>query len=103
MAKIVRCKITADGSKLGWTFLCPGCGRHHRINDTWTCDGNLEEPTISPSINCLGGSHKMPSICHSFVRKGMIEFLGDCTHDKAGQTLPLPDVDPDSPYVERAE
>lgn len=30
-------------------------------------------------------------VCHSFVRAGKIEFLGDCTHALKGQTVPLPD------------
>lgn len=30
-------------------------------------------------------------ICHSFVTGGSIQFLGDCTHKLAGQTVPLPD------------
>src|SRR5436309_254590 len=28
-------------------------------------------------------------VCHSFVRDGLIEFLGDCTHPLAGRTVPL--------------
>jgi hypothetical protein len=28
--------------------------------------------------------------CHSFVVDGQIQFLGDCTHKLAGQTVPLP-------------
>lgn len=31
------------------------------------------------------------NVCHSFVRAGKIEFLGDCTHALAGQTVALPD------------
>jgi len=27
--------------------------------------------------------------CHSFVTDGQIQFLGDCTHALAGQTVPL--------------
>lgn len=30
-------------------------------------------------------------ICHSFVTDGRIQFLDDCTHDMAGQTVDLPD------------
>jgi hypothetical protein len=29
-------------------------------------------------------------ICHTFIKAGMIEFLGDCTHKLKGQTVPLP-------------
>jgi hypothetical protein len=28
--------------------------------------------------------------CHSFIRNGQWEFLGDCAHKLAGQTVPLP-------------
>ena len=31
--------------------------------------------------------------CHSFVREGRIEFLGDCTHAMVGQTVDLPDIE----------
>lgn len=31
-------------------------------------------------------------ICHSFVTKGQIQFLADCTHHLAGQTVPLPPI-----------
>ena len=28
--------------------------------------------------------------CHSFITDGRIQYLGDCTHPLAGQTLDLP-------------
>jgi hypothetical protein len=31
------------------------------------------------------------SVCHSFVTDGRIQFLGDCTHALAGQTVDLPE------------
>jgi hypothetical protein len=34
---------------------------------------------------------KVPKICHSFITDGRIQFLGDCTHRLAGQTVPIPD------------
>ena len=30
------------------------------------------------------------TVCHSFVTDGRIEFLSDCTHKLAGQTVDLP-------------
>jgi hypothetical protein len=30
--------------------------------------------------------------CHSFVTNGKIQFLADCTHKLAGQTVELPDA-----------
>jgi hypothetical protein len=30
-------------------------------------------------------------VCHSFVRDGQIQFLGDCTHALKGQTVERPE------------
>jgi hypothetical protein len=30
-------------------------------------------------------------ICHSFVTAGHIQFLSDCTHEMAGQTVEIPE------------
>lgn len=82
----------------------------------WGFNGKLELPTLSPSILMRTGHHapghtgacwctwneQHPEpedsapftclICHSFVRDGRIQFLGDCTHALAGQTVDLPEV-----------
>ena len=70
-----------------WAFWCPGCDESHVINDGWDIMFEGILPTISPSILVQGSDEKR---CHSFVRNGVIEFLGDCTHKLAGQTVPLP-------------
>lgn len=78
----------------------------------WGYNGNPAAPTFTPSILARSGHHAdgdtkecwcsyearfgRPApfkcgICHSFVTDGMIQFLGDCTHVLAGQTVPLPD------------
>lgn len=98
-----------DGNCLG--FWCPGCEEMHVVNSGWTFDGNYEKPTFSPSILVTVG-HYTPSHrgdcwctwnerhpndstrfkcsrCHSFVRNGRIEFLSDCSHALAGQTVEL--------------
>ncbi len=78
-------------------FFCPGCNTDHEFNETWLFDGNMESPTISPSLKVTWHT-KLPDIpdkvCHSFVREGKIQFLSDCTHKLAGQTVPLPDWEP---------
>lgn len=86
----------------------------------WGYNGDAERPTFTPSINVRGirppggGEEMTPaeeveydalfasggaeavlssrfgSCCHSFVTDGRIQFLGDCTHELAGQTVPLP-------------
>lgn len=87
------------------------------IDGAWGFNGDYDRPTFSPSILVRTG-HFVPgheagrcwctyakehpdeeddgfrcSICHSFVRDGQIQFLGDCTHALAGQTVPLPDME----------
>lgn len=82
----------------GVTFECPGCGMLHQAriagpsveHPCWTFNGDLEKPTLSPSLLVRWGrTGEPPQVCHSFVKEGQIQFLGDCTHDKAGQTVPL--------------
>jgi hypothetical protein len=83
----------APNSK-GLHFWCPACDSVHGIQFEpvrWTWNGDLERPTISPSIlSNVGGACPGQPICHSFVRDGQIEFLSDCTHAMAGHTVDLP-------------
>lgn len=72
-------------------FHCPGCDDYHQIRtgeNGWTWDGSLDAPTFSPSLLVTYHDDRR---CHSFVRAGRIEFLSDCTHDLAGQTVDLPE------------
>lgn len=83
----------------------------------WNFNGDYDKPTLSPSILSRSGHYAQhfkpgdhcwcthdaenptdPSgykchICHSFVVEGRIQFLGDCTHALAGQTVELPEVE----------
>jgi hypothetical protein len=54
----------------------------------------MDRPTFSPSILVTWewGERRGKKVCHSYVREGQIQFLGDCTHKLAGQTVPLPPV-----------
>lgn len=76
-------------------FWCPGCKSVHEVNRGWTFNGDVVKPTFSPSVR-VTWSWRWPDqphehhCCHSFVRDGQIEFLSDCTHALAGQTVPLP-------------
>lgn len=111
---VVRCKAEMDADRRraveGLWLWCPGCDDLHRVvtwradgGGVWTWDGDMVRPTISPSIH-VGGvqwsseskfhrrNHAAvpvgaPTVCHSFVRAGVWEFLGDCTHTLAGQTV----------------
>lgn len=52
-----------------------------------------EEEDLSHRIQDWIKDHCPPSVCHSFVRDGRIQFLSDCTHKLANQTVDLPDID----------
>lgn len=94
---------------------CPACGFAHKFDKKWTFNGDFQKPTFRASMLVrwfrydepdnlykpdgtvnVGPDGKIPGkdiVCHSFVTDGNIEFLGDCTHELAGQTVPLPDID----------
>lgn len=79
------------------SFKCPGCRGPHTIPtsgpNAWGFNGEVDRPTTTPSILVNRGRlNKTEHICHSFVVNGMIQFLSDCTHALAGQTVELPDV-----------
>jgi hypothetical protein len=59
----------------------------------WTWNGDTEKPTLKPSILTKTENYKEVIVCHSFVTDGKVQFLGDCTHEFAGQTLELLEVD----------
>lgn len=94
--------VTSNGALWGYSFHCPGCDDVHAIptvgpgRPCWQFNGSLDAPTFSPSIlrfegKCEDGTIVIPR-CHSFVRDGRIQFLSDCGHALAGQTVDLPEV-----------
>jgi len=86
----------------------------------WGYNGNPHAPTFTPSvlartttapegrevmtdeesrehaaIYAAGGFEavmrsRFGLVCHSFITDGRIQYLGDCTHSLAGQTIELP-------------
>lgn len=129
-AKIV---VDAQGRYCGIEIKCPAGHEHvvptdwrppgmerypHQHVLPWKFNGDLERPTLTPSIlertghychtppvpgNCACDfQDRYPGedpwewpcmVCHSFVRDGRIQFLSDCTHALAGQTVDLPDME----------
>lgn len=108
----------AEGGRLIWW--CPGCNSSHQIatgdgpGPRWGWNGNAAAPTFTPSVLVTwrdfteagevaydawcdaGCPSPAPTFegrdlcCHSFVVDGQMQFLGDCTHALAGQTVPIP-------------
>jgi hypothetical protein len=84
-----------EGGKVA--FHCPGCDTLHPVvvdgPHAWTYNGDPDAPTFSPSVLVRFGGEPDSARCHSFVESGRIRFLSDCTHDLAGQTVDLPDLE----------
>lgn len=107
MKAVIRGINDPKGRYDGLMFCCPGCastrdgysGLHmlpvtgdKTLRPTWEWDGNLEAPTLQPSILTRFNWDGKPIVCHSFLTKGEFMFLGDCTHDLKGLTVPLPEL-----------
>ena len=106
MARLsAKLRSVAGGRIAYW---CQGCRSSHAIrvqgteHPLWTWDGNVDAPTFNPSVLVTysgadtGADDAPPERCHTFIHAGMVQFLSDCTHAFAGQTVPLPDW----PYAE---
>lgn len=84
-------------------FVCPGCiaggpdgynGIHllpvnveNLQKPSWTWNGDLEKPTLFPSILTRGYSR-----CHSYLEDGVFHFLADSEHPLADQYVSIPDL-----------
>ncbi|PLP96981.1 DUF6527 family protein [Cupriavidus pauculus] len=96
-AQLSKVLATAEPGSL-W-FECPGCGMAHRImhgageGPRWGWNGDVERPTFTPSVLARypWGNPQVERVCHSFVTDGQIQFLNDCTHSLAGQTVAIPE------------
>lgn len=92
----VACIITDQSRLRSLLFYCPGCRSHHapdlKPEGRWEFNGDLVCPTIAPSL-LINGHGTLPGRCHSFIRNGEIQFLGDCDHELAGQTVKLEPVE----------
>lgn len=97
MNRILDYGTQKDGTRI-LGFECPGCGYGHSFrvggpsgsHPQWTWNGSMEAPTFAPSLLVYTEHEgKRQTLCHSFVRDGRIEFLPDCRHKLAGQTVDL--------------
>jgi hypothetical protein len=78
-----------------FVFWCPGCHCGHgvwtskpnHLGAQWIFNGDMVKPTFQPSL-LLEAVGKSPR-CHSFITDGRIQFLPDCTHALAGQTVEM--------------
>lgn len=112
-------RFLRNSSDNGLLFWCPGCDMLHRIQHgsgsgpRWGWNGDAEKPTFTPSVlvtwdqaeppattieireKIARGEIKqvrVPKVCHTFVTDGRIQYLSDCTHHLAGQTIDMPEL-----------
>lgn len=85
-------KINNKDGSTWYGFFCPGCECGHHFTNGWTFNGDMEKPTVSPSL-LTNANLDCPTEprCHLFIKDGRIEFLSDCTHALAGQTVEMSD------------
>jgi hypothetical protein len=96
-----------DNGTRSMLFECPGCDMLHVVYvasgegtnlPVWGWNGSMDRPTFTPSVLVSWTerprTNPVEKVCHSFVTDGRIQFLGDCTHKLAGQTVDLPEVEP---------
>ena len=105
MAKFVLARPTEPELADMYKFYCPACKECHWVavgprsvwpkHLRWQFNGDLDKPTVNPSLLV---TYKMPAgerRCHSFIRDGRIQYLGDCTHELRNQTVEIPDFPED--------
>lgn len=81
----LRYRRDDDGAIVGILFGCPcGCGAHFgaRFVGTapWSFDGNLDRPTVEPSLGCYPAGRRAANVgpdgvyhWHGFLRAGVFE------------------------------
>jgi Zn finger protein HypA/HybF involved in hydrogenase expression len=115
MTNKIKCMDWDGKGTKAWRFFCPGCQEYHTPTEGWSFNGDVERPTFTPSILVRSGHYMEghegdcwctynakhldnPSSfkchrCHSYVTDGKIQYLGDCSHALAGQTVELPGLE----------
>jgi len=93
-----------------YKFKCPAGHWHYintkvpnHLNAQWNFNGDVNNPTFTPSINEKTGYYVNPEMyaeakkysyqCHFVITNGKIHFCSDCSHGLAGQTVDLPEMD----------
>ena len=64
------------------------------LHDREALERDIAESNARRAAGMTGDALKVPlahKACHSFVVDGRMQFLGDCTHSLAGQTVPIPE------------
>lgn len=96
----VKAVFNLDNTEIvGYEFHCPGCGHLHCFwtkpfdnQPVWGYNHNPKSPTFTPSLLNTWDKPNTGEVvkrCHLFVTNGSIQYLNDCTHNLAGQTVEM--------------
>lgn len=94
--------VSADRELMG--YWCQGCECLHLVNvkadvrPAWQWDGNVEKPTLSPSIRTFYSARDgqpESTRCHHFLRGGVIEYLNDSAEHALRGMHPLQPIPAD--------
>lgn len=58
----------------------------------WTWNGDIEKPTLKPSILIESQYAGIGYRSHSWVNDGKVKYLNDCTHELKNKTVDLLDI-----------
>ena len=76
---------------------CPACEHEHPLPDSWKFNGDLKNPTFSPSFKQtfthwtggidrktgLGQGERQERVCHYIITDGKIQFCPDRWHGRS--------------------
>lgn len=89
-----KLRAVSDGGLMFW---CGGCQDFHNVKTgegegpRWAFNGDTEAPTFTPGIRFA----KDGVVCSAVITAGNAEYLAECTHAAAGQTVCLSDFPPE--------
>lgn len=99
----IQPQVNTSGEVIGYCHWCEACESLHcfRIEHpfnangpTWKFDGNMDAPSFHPSMRLFTGHKNSPNtICHYFVKGGMIDYCNDSPHRLREQKIELLHVD----------
>jgi len=87
-----RVLTDSETSEKSWWVWCPACLDFHIFDKRWKMTGTEESLTFDGSMLVQGNRHGEDFVCHSFLRDGVWDFLGDCTHDMKSKKIPMVDL-----------
>ncbi len=99
MPKFVNVRPNDEELADMYKFYCPACKECHWVSVgprsawkiVWSFNGDVDRPTVNPSLLVTRNLPTGEQRCHSFIRDGHIQYLGDCTHAMKNQTVEIPE------------